>query len=165
MKTSFEKYIATAEGGRFTDDDFEAMMDKMNPGGDDDDANTTQPFQPDAASTPYHGGEQYEIQTMQHEHSGMPSYDETAPLISDEDNQRRLSALREDPLTGLLDTTKMDAGFNPLSEEDIEKQIERVKRLIKAKYPNANVDSLVITYSTKNQWILWFGVPRVGRQK
>ena len=50
-----------AEGGGFTDDDFELLMDKVNAGGDDDhnqEVNRTQPFQPDAASTPYHGGEQ-----------------------------------------------------------------------------------------------------------
>ena len=55
---------------------------------DDDDqeeeeVNTTQPFQPGKASTPYHGGEQVEMQTMQHEQTGLPdpSYEET-PLLS-----------------------------------------------------------------------------------
>ena len=50
---------------------------------DDDDeqeVDTTRPFQPCAASTPYQ--EQYEMQTMQHEQSGLPdtSYEET-PLL------------------------------------------------------------------------------------
>ena len=137
-----------AEGGRFTEDDIELMMDDISHG-DDDDANTTQPFQPDAASTPYHGGEQYEMQRMQDEQSGLPSYDETTPLISNEEIQRRLSALREDPITGLLDTTKADTSVNPLSEEDKAKQIPKVKNFIKARYPNTKFDDLVIKFSSK----------------
>ena len=34
--------------------------------------NRTQAFQPGAASTPNQGGEQYEMQTMMHEQSGLP---------------------------------------------------------------------------------------------
>jgi len=34
---------------------------------DEQEVNTTRPFQPGSASTPYQGGEQYEMQTMQHE--------------------------------------------------------------------------------------------------
>ena len=53
---------------------------------DDDDeqeANRTQPFQPGTASTPYHGGEQIELQNMQQEKSGLPetSFDENIPLL------------------------------------------------------------------------------------
>ena len=49
----------------------------------DDEVDTTRPFQPGTASTPYHGGEQYEMQTMHHEQSGLPetSYDESIPLL------------------------------------------------------------------------------------
>ena len=49
----------------------------------DDEVDTTRPFQPGTASTPYHGGEQYEMQTMRHEQSGLPetSYDESIPLL------------------------------------------------------------------------------------
>ena len=48
---------------------------------DEQEVDTTRPFQPGAASTPY-GGEQYEMQTMQHEQSGLPdtSYEE-APFV------------------------------------------------------------------------------------
>ena len=44
--------------------------------------NTTGYFQPGAASTAYHGGEEHEMQTMMHEQSGLPdtSYEET-PLL------------------------------------------------------------------------------------
>ena len=75
-----------AHGGGFHDDDFEAMMDKINSGGDDDDVqevNPTQPFQPDAASTPAaRRSEDIEMQTIQHEKGGLPddAYEET-PLL------------------------------------------------------------------------------------
>ena len=42
--------------------------------------NRTQPFTPQQSSTPYHGGEQVGMQTMQQEQSGMPSYDERTHL-------------------------------------------------------------------------------------
>ena len=67
---------------------------------DDDDeqeANRTQPFQPGTASTPYHGGEQYEMQTMQHEQSGLPdtSFDEDIPLLGSFTHQEDKPALVE----------------------------------------------------------------------
>ena len=68
-----------------------------------------------AASTPYYGGEQYEMRTMQHEQSGLPSYDEETPLLrvgSIEDIERRLIALRN-PTTGLLEVTKIHPRENP----------------------------------------------------
>ena len=110
----------------------------------------TQPFSmPGAASTPYHGGEQHEMQTMMREQSGLPSYDESTPLLSTSDIERRLWDLKTNPRTGIIDATQMDIS-NPLSEEDRAEQIERVKKLIKAQYPNANLKSLVIRFSTKN---------------
>ena len=55
---------------------------------DDDDeeqeVNRTQPFTPQQSSTPYHVSEQIHMQTMQHEQSGMPSYEETS-LLGDSD--------------------------------------------------------------------------------
>ena len=72
---------------------------------DDDDEetvfNTTQPFQPDAASTPYHGGEQIEMHTMPQEQSGLPetSFDEDIPLlevfIHEDDKKAKLDRARE----------------------------------------------------------------------
>ena len=44
--------------------------------------NRTQHFTPQQSSTPYHGGEQITMQTMQHEQSGMPSYYERTSLLS-----------------------------------------------------------------------------------
>ena len=45
----------------------------------DEEVDTTRPFRPYEASTPYHGGEEIQMQTMQHEQSGLPdtSYEET----------------------------------------------------------------------------------------
>ena len=60
-----------AEGGGdfgFTDPDLDYMLDHD----DEQEVDTTRPFQPGAASTPYNGGEQNEMQTMQHEQSGLP---------------------------------------------------------------------------------------------
>jgi len=71
-----------AEGG----DDFGGgdLLDFNNDDDDEQEVNRTQPFQPGAASTPYHGGEQIQMQAFSHEHSGLPdeSYVET-PLLGD----------------------------------------------------------------------------------
>ena len=132
-------------------------------------SNVTQPFEPTRASTPYVDWDKYEMQPM--EKSGLPdtSYEES-PLLSrsnrDADLERRLAALRQDPRTGIINTTQMmDTSINPLSEEDREKQIERVKRLIKADYPNAKLDDLVIGFSKKKPMdIVAFG-PKGGENK
>ena len=142
-----------------------ALDDKLDD--DKQEGNTTQTFEPYATSTPYHGGEKHEMQTMQHEQSGLPSYTERTPLLSTSEIERRLGALRQDPRTGIIDTTHMmDASINLLSEEDRAKQIERVKRLIKGDYPNAKVDSLVLGFSKKENPmdIVVFG-PKGGETK
>ena len=95
------------------------------------------------------------MQTMQHEQRGLPdtSYEETPLLfgsIRDADIERRLAALRQDPRTGIINTTQMmDTSINPLSDEDRAKQIERVKKLIKSNYPKAKFEDLVIGFSKK----------------
>ena len=68
--------------------DLDHRLDYDDDDDDDDDddeqeANRTQPFQPGTVSTPYHGGEQHEMQTMQDEQSGLPetSFDEDIPLL------------------------------------------------------------------------------------
>ena len=142
---------------------------------DDDkqEVDTTQPFQPGAASTPYQGGEQYEMQTMQQEQSGLPdtSYEvppflRRAGSITNAELERRLKALREDAITGIINTTKMmDTSINPLSEEDRAIQIERVKNLIKARYPNAKVDGLVIAFSKKKPMDIVLLGPKGGETK
>ena len=160
-----------AEGG----DTFTFGDDK--PGNDDDEqevnrqeVNRRETFDPMRASTPYHDWEQYELQPMQ-EQSGLPdtSYEET-PLLSgsirDADIERRLAALREDPLTGIINTTQMmDASINPLSPEDRAEQIVRVKKLIKSQYPNANFKNLPIAFSTKKPMDIVALGPKGGETK
>ena len=62
---------------------------------DEQEVDTTRPFQPGAASTPYHGGEEIQMQTMQHEQSGLPdtSYEETPLLGAQAESQRSWDAL------------------------------------------------------------------------
>ncbi|KAL9954929.1 hypothetical protein ACROYT_G042517 [Oculina patagonica] len=73
-------------GGDFgyEDPDLNRDLDHNSDNDDEEEqeVDTTRPFQPGRASTPYHGGEEHEMQTMQHEQSGLPdtSYDET-PLL------------------------------------------------------------------------------------
>jgi len=59
---------------------------------DEQEVNRTQQFQPGAASTPHHGGEQIQMQTFSFEQSGLPdkSYVET-PLLGDmtDDDEKR----------------------------------------------------------------------------
>ena len=112
----------------------------------DDRANQTLPFRPYSASTPY--GQQIEMQTMQKEKSGLPatSYAETSfggRKTTDEELTMRLAALRRDSITGMLDTTKIVNVENPLSYEEREKEIQRVRDFIKTRYPNADLSKLV----------------------
>ena len=154
-----------AEGGEFSYKD--SILDEKLDNDDDatnTTANTTQAFEPFTFSTPYHNGEQHEMQTMQHEQSGLPSYTERTPLLPE--IERRFAALREDQRTGIIDTTHMmDTSINPLTEEDREKQIQRVKSLIKAEYPNAKVDSLVIACSKKKPMDIVVLGPKGGETK
>ena len=97
-----EKYIAMAEGSRFEGNDFQEVLDKINPGDDDDDNDDdktpvipkrfrlkqsgdettdfipTRLTPPRSSSTPS-PNQEIEMQTIQHEQSGLPSYDETNP--------------------------------------------------------------------------------------
>ena len=129
---------------------------------------------------------------MQHEQSRLPSYDETTPFISspqvldekhvnilrkafgrsetssitDAEIERRLKALRENPITRIIDTTKMmDTSVNPLSEEDKEIQIERVQNLIRNKYPNAHLKKIIINFSYKKTMDIVVIGPKGGETK
>ena len=86
--------------------------------------NTTQPFQPGVASTPYHGGEQIEMHTVSQEQSGLPetSFDEDIPLLENfihkNDKPRMLEEAREfiRRLFPKMDFKKMDPiGFSKKS--------------------------------------------------
>ena len=119
--------------------------------------NTTRPFVPYAASTPYHGGEQNEMKTMMHEQSGLPdAANEETPLLSpnkEDALSKRLEALRYNSETGLLNLTaskNVSKEFESLLGDDFkEQQIRRTKNFIKSRYPYADVDKLVFSYSKK----------------
>ena len=87
-----------ATGGEFGYDDPE-LDNKLDNKDDDDDSeqedDTIRPFQAEEASTPYHSGEQHEMQTMQHEQSGLPdtSYKETPLLGAQSEKQKSWDAL------------------------------------------------------------------------
>ena len=154
------------EGGDFGYDDPDLDYD-IDHDDNDQEVNRTQPFQVGAASTPYHGGEQHEMQTMGHEQEGLPSYDEKTPLIDpDEDLERRLRNLRKNELTGILDISKIKGRIeNPLSYEGQKEQIMTAEKFIIKKFPHTNVDGLVISYSKKNPMELVVVGPRGGETK
>ena len=76
----------------FKDQDLDDNLDNDD---DEQEVDTTRPFQPGAASTPYNGGGQFQMQTMQHEQSGLPdtSYEETPLLGAQPQAQRSWDAL------------------------------------------------------------------------
>ncbi|KAL9973820.1 hypothetical protein ACROYT_G020323 [Oculina patagonica] len=104
-----------AEGGGafgYEDHDLDRDLDHNSDNDDEEEqeVDTTRPFQPGSASTPYHWGEQHEMQTMQHEQSGLPdtSYVET-------------------PLLGSF-----------IHQDDKPAMIDRAKDFIKRKFPKVN---------------------------
>ena len=125
------------------------------PDDDDDNSDQTGSFVPNGASTPAFGQyqarsqEETEMKTIQ-EKSGLPetSYAETS-FGGTEDLERRLADLRRDSITGLLNTTKIPNVENPLSYEEREKEIQRVRNFIKARYPNTDFSKLVIRFSSE----------------
>ena len=77
-----------AEGGGDFGYDNPDLDYKIDHNDDDDEKEVDTTRQPWVASTPYQGGEQHEMQTMQHAQNGLrdTSYDETSfqtPLLSD----------------------------------------------------------------------------------
>ena len=110
---------------------------------DDDESNTTQPFTPGAASTPYHlpgasagpyhGGEEHEMSQLPQEQSGQ----DTEPLLAGDELDQRLQQTRQgSPWT---DLTEM--------------------------YPQANKDALEVSYQKDKQGNPRLWVKMVGRGK
>ena len=98
----------------------------------------TAPFIPSGSSTPYHGGETIEL----------PSYDERTPLFvrdSVEDIERRLQSLRN-PTTGML-RTDVPAPPNPRDLIDEGVEIQKVRKFIKDRFPNAKVKNMNLKFS------------------
>ncbi|KAL9970078.1 hypothetical protein ACROYT_G022400 [Oculina patagonica] len=97
--------------------------------------NITREFQPGIESTPYHGGEEHEMQTIQHEQSGLPdtSYDEI-PLLGGYINQDDKPARGETEIlkkdgSGLLKkvTNKFKASLGPEAESLIAQDNEEIR--------------------------------------
>ncbi|KAL9958537.1 hypothetical protein ACROYT_G035569 [Oculina patagonica] len=108
----------------FEDPDLDQDLDHNSDNDDEEEqeVDTTRPFQPGWVSTPYHRGEQHEMQTMQHEQSGLPetSYDETpllerTPSISDLQN-----------------------------ESNLRQKLKKAVDMIKGKFPKANFEKIKI---------------------
>ena len=158
-----------AEGGVETDPLMEHTDDKE----DNDGTFSFPPSQPGWTSTPNNQGEKIEMRTRLHEQSGLPdtSYQEETDFggtSKDEDLQSRLNALKKldtgsataeglerrlnslrDSHTGLLDLSKIELQKIVLSDEDMQKEIRKVKEFIKIHYPNAKLDTLKIEFSKK----------------
>ena len=129
------------------DDDF----DFPHQDDDDDNADQTTPFFPNGASTPYqsHFREEMEMKEI-HKKSDRPetSYAETS-FGGTEDLEKRLAILRRDNITGLLNTTKIPDVEDPLTPEQRQNEIQRVRDFIKTRYPNADLSKLVVRFSSK----------------
>ena len=104
-----------AEGGF---DPTETLPEKQtNPGGDnEEEGDTTGPFQPDAASTPYHNGEQINMHTFPREHSGLPKESGQAEtsFIENVDETTPFSRPRTNQQWGLIEASYPDASYNKL---------------------------------------------------
>ena len=89
---------------------------------DDQEVDTTRPFQPGAASTPYYRGEQYEMQTMMHEQSGLPD-----------------ASCEETPLL------RRKGSIGDLQKESaLRQKMKKSVDMIKAKFPRANFEIIQI---------------------
>ena len=131
---------------------------------DDDNADQTFSFGPPHSSTPYN--EEMEMKTFQEKKSGLPetSYAETS-FGGTEDLEKRLADLRRDAITGLLNTTEIPNAENPLSLEEKQREIQRVRDFIKTRYPNADVSKLVISFSSKKPMDIVVLGPKGGEVK
>ena len=135
---------------------------------DNDNADETTPFSPNEASTPYQTRPQdeMEMKTFQ-EKGGRPgtSYTETS-FGGTEDLERRLANLRRDAITGMLNTTGIpNVDKNPLSYEEKIREVERVRKFIRKKFPNADLKKLVIAFSTKKPMDIVVLGPKGGETK
>ena len=84
-----------AEGGDTFAFEDKVLDDKLDNDDDEQEVNRHETFEPTTASTPYHGGEQHEMQTMMHEQSGLPdtSFEETPLLGAQAQAQRSWDSL------------------------------------------------------------------------
>ena len=76
-----------------------------------------------------------------------------------------MADLRRDAITGLLNTTEIPNAENPLSLEEKQREIQRVRDFIKTRYPNADVSKLVISFSSKKPMDIVVLGPKGGEVK
>ena len=89
------KQNIVAEGGGFDNENPDLDYQLDHDDDDEQEVDTTHPFQSGSASTPYHGGEHIEMQTIQHEHSGLPdtSYEGTSLLGPQSESEKSWTTL------------------------------------------------------------------------
>ena len=148
LKYSLKNIMAHGGYDRLPDNDDDFDFPHQD---DDDNADQTTPFFPNGASTPYqsHFREEMEMKEI-HKKSDRPetSYAETS-FGGTEDLEKRLAILRRDNITGLLNTTKIPDVEDPLTPEQRQNEIQRVRDFIKTRYPNADLSKLVVRFSSK----------------
>ena len=143
-----------AEGGyeRLPDNDDDPRQEN-----DDSKAGETFNFGSFTSSTPAPHSQEIKMTSFQKEKSGLPdtSYTETS-FGGTADIEKRLFNLRRNAETGMLDTTEIAKQIkkgipnveNPLGVEERKKEIQRVRGFIRARYPEANLSQLVISFSS-----------------
>lgn len=104
------------DGGEFGHEDPD-LDNRLDHDADDveQEAERTKEFNPYASSTPYHGGEQIEMHTMQQERSGLPD----------------ISLLEDTPLLGDF-----------IHSDDKPYMLESAKEFISRKFPNVKFDEM-----------------------
>jgi len=135
-----------AEGGRESGYDDPQLKKKLDHDDDDEEeeVDRTRPFQPGAASTPNQGGETREMQTRQHETSGLldTSYEET-PLL---ERTPSISDLQK--------------------ESSLRQKLKKAVDAIKTKFPAADFEKIKIRRDTrKSEGKIVAVAPKEGEYK
>ena len=159
-----------AEGGDFGYDD-PGLDHSIDHDDDDDDEsrpllqNKTGSFTTSTPAYQTRPREEMEMTTF-HEKGGRPetSYNET-PFGGTEDLERRLADLRRDTITGLLNTEGIPTVENPMTFAEREREITRVRKFIRTRYPNADFKKLVIRFSTKKPMDIVLLGPKGGEPR
>ncbi|KAL9972720.1 hypothetical protein ACROYT_G019082 [Oculina patagonica] len=123
----------------FEDPDLDQDLDHNSDNDDEEEqeVDTTRPFQPGEASTPYHGDEQHEMQTMQHEQSGLPdtSYEET-PFLG--------SFIHQDDKPAMIDRAK---GF--YQKKIPQSELRKIKGPIGFKQKGSGNETTIVSFGPK----------------
>ena len=151
-----------ADGGEFGYDDPELDTnldhDDDEEEEEEEEVHRTQPFQPTKASTPYHGGEQLEMQTMQHEQSGLPSFDENTPLIAKDYKDFLIDAAKKDISAVYRDPDFARLGPLVLSKENPSEVVvldgTRERRIFYKKGPRGGPKPLLKEFTERYSFVL-----------